>query len=310
MSIASFLRFVNRVILELFKLIFSVILILLLITLFWAAYNHKNPWQLYQNFLGSKVSLNVENFEAKIINPIDKSEFEKTLEYGELDCENSANNEIAGKMLAMINEDRRKNKLPEFKWNKKLCESAKEKATDMSKNSYFAHVSPSNIDPYYFIGKAGYKYSYAGENLAMNAYVAESAHTGFMNSPGHRENILNENYEEIGIAYSWGKVDGNDAFFIVEHFGSQNQGEASATSKTKIICQDKDKAEKRIKELKKEKTKISEYLDDADEIKDNLEETNKDTEEINDYISDMKKKQKQIDKYIKELEEYLSKCDN
>ncbi len=84
--------------------------------------------------------------------------------------------------------------------NEKLMSSALIKAQDMKDNEYFEHVSPSGLDMSYFVGEAGYKYSTVGENLAEGYFSAQDVHIAWMNSEGHRENILSPDFEEIGVA--------------------------------------------------------------------------------------------------------------
>lgn len=181
-------------------------------------YQSLHDWHIKNKI--SRGSSSSQSLEDRLYNPFNKDSFEKTLSYGQLDCYSFENNEIAGKMFGLINKDREKQGLSTFTWSSKLCQSAQMKASDMAKNSYFEHVSPSGISPTYWIEAVGYKYSTSGENLALNTYTAEETHTGLMNSPGHRANILDRDYSQIGIAYAWGKIDSQDAFFVVEHFGS------------------------------------------------------------------------------------------
>ena len=128
----------------------------------------------------------------------------------------------------------------------------------MNNNNYFEHNSPSGITPWYWVKKVGYRYTFVGENLALNYFTSESAHTALINSPGHRANILNENFTEIGINYVRGKLNGEDAFFVVQHFASP----APEKLEIKYVCETK-KAEKNLKELKNTKDKIEKYLNDA-----------------------------------------------
>ena len=158
--------------------------------------------------------------EAKISTPPQEKELEKTVIYGDLYCNDFKSNELTKKLFENINKDRELNNEKPLVWSELLCESAKLKSADLIINNYFEHVSPSGLAPKYFIEKAGYKYTYSGENLALNYYTADTAHEALMNSQGHRENILNENFTEIGLGYWRGKIDGQEAFVIVQHFGS------------------------------------------------------------------------------------------
>src|SRR4030042_3617362 len=90
----------------------------------------------------------------------------------------------------------------------------------MFKNGYFEHFSPTGHSPWNFISEAGYDYQYAGENLAIDFAKLEDTHTAWMNSPKHRENILNSDFTEIGIATVTKKFKGRLATISVEMFGT------------------------------------------------------------------------------------------
>ncbi len=109
--------------------------------------------------------------------------------------------------------------LPSLKVNYLLEAAAREKAGDMAKNGYFAHVNPSGTTPWFWLEKAGYKYSYAGENLAVNFSDSHDVLNAWMNSPTHKANILNPGFTEIGIAAAEGEYKGHKATFVVQFFG-------------------------------------------------------------------------------------------
>lgn len=100
-----------------------------------------------------------------------------------------------------------------------LEQAAKLKAQDMVQNGYFAHVSPNGITPWYWFDKAGYSFSLAGENLAVNFFDSKDVADAWMNSPTHRANILNAGFTEIGIATTQGMYQGREAIYVVQLFG-------------------------------------------------------------------------------------------
>lgn len=110
--------------------------------------------------------------------------------------------------------------LPPLLLNQNLVASARLKASNMADGGYFAHTSPGGKTPWYWFGQSGYKFLYAGENLAINYSNSKSVNNAWMNSPSHRGNILNKNYTEIGIATARGMYQGEETFFIVQLFGS------------------------------------------------------------------------------------------
>lgn len=132
----------------------------------------------------------------------------------------SAGDLTSGKLIDLANQSRAKENLPALKENAALKAAAEAKADDMLKNDYFAHTSPKGITPWHWIKQAGYGYKFAGENLAINFTSAKSQHEAWMKSKTHRANILNGNYQEIGIAVAEGKIDGKSATVTVQLFGT------------------------------------------------------------------------------------------
>jgi hypothetical protein len=125
------------------------------------------------------------------------------------------------KVFELVNKERIAQNLPGLVKNDYLTKAAEEKAEDMLKNGYFAHTSPAGITPWHWLEKNGYIYKYAGENLAMNFTDAENQNQAWMESRTHRENILNKNYQEIGIAVKKGRIKEHEAVFTVQEFGTR-----------------------------------------------------------------------------------------
>ncbi len=123
-------------------------------------------------------------------------------------------------IISLTNKSREEYKLGILFENSILNTAAQTKADDMLKNSYFSHNSPDGKTPWNFITKAGYSYLMAGENLAVNFTESESVETAWMNSPGHKANIVNKNFEEIGIGIAQGEYQGHTAIFVVQMFGT------------------------------------------------------------------------------------------
>ena len=106
----------------------------------------------------------------------------------------------ASKIIFYINKERNTYNLPPLKENLLLDQAAFEKNLDMQKNHYFDHVSPSGKKWLYFILNSGYKPEIAGENLAKGFGSEREIVEAFMNSPSHRQNILNPDFKEIGVS--------------------------------------------------------------------------------------------------------------
>lgn len=126
-------------------------------------------------------------------------------------------------ILIQTNLSRKDNNIPQLSWNDKLASSAQAKAEDLASKGYFAHNSPDGKTPWDFIAASGYDYLHAGENLAEGFFEAETTEEAWMNSPGHRANILNSNYKEMGVGIATGKYNNHTVIFVVQHFGSRLQ---------------------------------------------------------------------------------------
>lgn len=87
----------------------------------------------------------------------------------------------------------------ELQSNTKLTSAAQAKADDMAKQQFFAHTAPDGTMAWDYIKQTSYAYEIAGENLAITNESAETVITSWMNSPSHKENIVNPEYNDIGI---------------------------------------------------------------------------------------------------------------
>ncbi len=118
------------------------------------------------------------------------------------------------------NGKRIENGQPILKVNRALQRAAEFKANDMARKGYFSHNSPGGKTPWYWIEKVKYNYNYAGENLALNFVDSLDLVDAWMNSETHKENMLDKNYTETGIAVKKGVYEGKEAIFIVQFFAS------------------------------------------------------------------------------------------
>jgi uncharacterized YkwD family protein len=104
-------------------------------------------------------------------------------------------------ILKLVNQERQKAGVPALKLSTKLTEVANTKAKDMADKNYFSHESPTYGSPFEMLKKFGVNYSYAGENIAAGQKSAEEVMNSWMNSSGHKANILNKNYTELGVGF-------------------------------------------------------------------------------------------------------------
>ncbi len=122
-------------------------------------------------------------------------------------------------IIKLTNAARTSNGLKSLTTNVALNAGAELKANDMLSKQYFAHVSPTNVTPWFWFKKAGYNYSAAGENLAIDFTTSEDLVEAWLASPSHRKNLLNSQYKDIGVAVATGKMNGISSTVIVQFFG-------------------------------------------------------------------------------------------
>ena len=114
--------------------------------------------------------------------------------------------EYEKKVVELVNIQRRANGLAPVELSEELCVKARVKSQDMATNRYFDHNSPTYGSPFSMMSALGVTYRYAGENIAMGYSTPEAVVNAWMNSEGHRANILNANYSTLGVGYV---ADGN-----------------------------------------------------------------------------------------------------
>ena len=101
----------------------------------------------------------------------------------------------------LVNEIRAENGLGSLKLNANLSDVARAKSQDMHDNDYFAHESPTYGSPFEMMTAFGISYQTAGENIAMGYASPQAVVDAWMNSPGHRANILKASFTQIGVGY-------------------------------------------------------------------------------------------------------------
>jgi Cysteine-rich secretory protein family len=137
-------------------------------------------------------------------------------------------------LFNQTNQQRADNGLPPLRLDARLNESAGLKANNMFAQDYWAHVSPTGIQPWYWFTQAGYPYAYAGENLAKDFDSTSGTIQGWMNSPGHRANILNPNYTDVGFAVENGTLVGGQTTLVVAHYGSVAAAAAASSTPSAV----------------------------------------------------------------------------
>lgn len=106
-------------------------------------------------------------------------------------------------MVALINQERANVGLSALSVDSRLTSAARVHSNDMACNNFFSHTSPTTGSPFDRISAAGYSYSWAGENIAAGYGSPAAVVEGWMNSPGHKANILSENFTQTGVGYAY-----------------------------------------------------------------------------------------------------------
>ncbi|OES43831.1 CAP domain-containing protein [Domibacillus iocasae] len=114
-------------------------------------------------------------------------------------------NAFEQEVAKLVNEERAKAGLKALELDTKLSEVARAKSQDMKDKGYFSHQSPTYGSPFDMMKQFGITYKAAGENIAKGQQTPEEVMKAWMNSDGHRKNILSANFTHIGVGY----VDGH-----------------------------------------------------------------------------------------------------
>jgi uncharacterized YkwD family protein/spore coat assembly protein SafA len=108
-------------------------------------------------------------------------------------------------VIRLVNVERARAGLPALKTNWQLSRVARYKSADMANRGYFSHTSPTYGSPFRMMESFGLRFSAAGENIAYGQRTPAEVMRDWMNSPGHRSNILSRNYSEIGVGLAKNK---------------------------------------------------------------------------------------------------------
>jgi uncharacterized protein YkwD len=112
------------------------------------------------------------------------------------------NGNVQQQILTLVNVERKKANLQPLTLNNQLGQAAQNHTNDMVSKSYFSHTSPSGGTMTSRVNATGYRYSAIGENIAAGSSTANATMTQWMNSPGHRANILNPKFRELGVGFA------------------------------------------------------------------------------------------------------------
>lgn len=218
------------------KIVIIIILIVLIILglAFMAGIYFKDDVIKFYNIFNQKVQTQVQNqtqnFQKTEIGSVISKVSKEVLTSTPLNVGGSTDSKITllqSKVILETNAQRLENGPPAqagnllpLKENTKLNEAASAKANDLFLKQYFEHVSPTGIDPGQLVQSYGYEYIVTGENLILGNFSSEKEVVqAWMDSPEHRENILNNRYTEIGVAIIKGTYKGETVWIGVQEFG-------------------------------------------------------------------------------------------
>jgi hypothetical protein len=126
--------------------------------------------------------------------------------------------DFESEVIELVNVEREALKLHPLSYNQELTVAARRHSQDMADQNYFSHTSQDGREFYERIADAGYNYQSCGENIAAGYATPAAVVDGWMNSDGHRANILDPDYCDIGVGYA--AVDGNQYY----HYWTQDFG--------------------------------------------------------------------------------------
>lgn len=213
-------------------------------------------------------------------------------------------------IIKITNEYRKEQGLDILIRNESLMESAMNKAIDMRDQKYFAHISPDGIELWNLVQQTGYNYSIIAENIAEGFFSAEEVVEAWMNSEGHRANILSVDLEEIGVAFlEIENEEGFKSYVLVQHFATP-QKELKAETEIRVVCENKLK-----KNCEKIDNKKEEYRELVKKQEREIEKaqsngfSKKDLIDLYDNLEDLKEIRDQYKGFSDGCEEYINQCD-
>jgi uncharacterized protein YkwD len=194
--------------------------------------------------------------------------------------------------------------LPPLATNTLLDSSAELKVDDMIARQYFEHASPTGEGVSDLGKKVGYNYVIMGENLALGTFTSSAEIVqAWMDSPGHKANILNTKYLDIGVSVKRGFYEGKEVWFAVQHFGTNRSVcpsiEGSLKKEIDIINQELRREEGIINALKRELEAPGASSDPA--YPSNVEAFN---QKVDAYNAKLKISRQKIEKYNLEVKEF------
>ena len=281
------------------KPIKNVILLLLLVTVFGTVFVFRNEISILLH--GGTVTVDLPDFQKfdfnSFIDTVKKEVFSP--EPLRIFNNQGGSDLTRAGIILETNNQRVANGLKALKENSILNKAALAKAQDIINKQYFDHISPSGVGPDGLAQKYGYEYIVIGENLILGVFSGDKeAVDDWMNSPGHRANILNSRYTEIGVGVLKGIYENQTAWVGVQEFGlpASTCPSPSASLKKKIETMQNqlDISSNTITDLRKEINSINpkrgrDYENAVEQYNTLTDQYNSLTEQVKKLISDYNK---------------------
>lgn len=160
-------------------------------------YPHRRPIKQHTNNVRDDVVANdVRNQMQQPLTPANDQKQTRTENVGPAGL-----SDLEAKVIELTNNERKKNGLAALQIDTNLSNVARKKSIDMQQNNYFSHTSPTYGSPFDMMRDFGVTYKTAGENIAKGQQTAEQVVNAWMNSEGHRKNILNGQFTHIGVGF-------------------------------------------------------------------------------------------------------------
>jgi uncharacterized protein YukE len=212
-------------------------------------------------------------------------------------------------IINSTNDQREKHGLTKLSENETLNNMAKNKVNDMFKYQYFAHQSPNGQEVADLAEVFNYQFMAIGENLAMGNFLNDQELVqAWMDSPGHRENILSETYQEIGVAALKGSFNGKTVWLAVQHFGLAAN---VCPEPDKSIKSEIDQQKQEIKQLEETLSLLSAEIKKirpkwGTDYREKVDQYNNLVDQYNNLLIENKKLVEQYNKLIEEFNQCVS----
>lgn len=233
-------------------------------SLHWFIPNRKNKY--HPNIL-RPIGLSAVLLVAFAITPV-----YNIVEAGKFQVLGYATSISVGDLHTLSNQERTQAGLKAYSLNSKLNNAAYAKAQDMFADDYWAHTAPDGTQPWHFISAAGYSYVAAGENLAKDFNTSSGVVSAWMNSSGHRANIMSSTYKDVGYAVVNGNLSGEDTTLVVAMYAAPQSAPAQpqitpdSPSTEKTPAENTAPAPKKKPPAKKEKAKEEEKTEQTQPV--------------------------------------------